>query len=288
MVGLARPPGDGEQALLHERHVLDRQLDAEVAAGDHDPVGRVDDLLAVGGRLRLLDLGDQRHVHAALGEVVADRVEVLAPAHEREGEEVHAHLDPRVDQRDVLRTHRRQRDRDVGQVEPLARRYAAADLDPGHDVGLEDLVHAQPHRAVGQVADVAGVDELVEALPGDRQPLRSALDLRRGEHDSRPAAQLGHAVGHRPEPQLGPGQVAEDGHLASRALGGGADHRGGLGVLGRRPVGEVQPRHIHPGGDHRGQDIRVLRGWTDGCDDLRGAHDLPWNIPGEAVGACEK
>ena len=63
---LGAPPGHGEQALLHERDLLDRQLDAEVAARDHDPVGRVDDLLGVRRGLRLLDLGDQRHLGAAL------------------------------------------------------------------------------------------------------------------------------------------------------------------------------------------------------------------------------
>ena len=63
---LGPPARECEQPLLDERHLLDRQLDPEVAAGDHDAVRRVDDLLAVGGRLRLLDLRYQRHLRAAL------------------------------------------------------------------------------------------------------------------------------------------------------------------------------------------------------------------------------
>ena len=52
--------------LLQERHVLERALHAEVAAGDHEAVERVDDLVEVVDRLRLLDLGDDREVDALL------------------------------------------------------------------------------------------------------------------------------------------------------------------------------------------------------------------------------
>ena len=44
MTGLAVAPGDLDGALLDQRHLLERQLDAEVAAGDHHAVERVDDL----------------------------------------------------------------------------------------------------------------------------------------------------------------------------------------------------------------------------------------------------
>ena len=50
----------GEQLLLHDRHALDRELDAEVAAGDHHAVGGADDLIGALDRLGLLHLGDQR------------------------------------------------------------------------------------------------------------------------------------------------------------------------------------------------------------------------------------
>ncbi len=272
IVGRGAPAGDREQPLLHERHLLDRQLDAEVAARDHDAVGRVDDLLAVGRRLRLLDLGDQGHVRAAGGEVLAHRVEVLAAAHEREREVVQVHLEACVDQRDVLRAHGRQRHRHVGQVEALPRRHAAADLDVRDHVGADHLEHAQPHRAVGEVADVAGLDQLGEPAPGHRQPFRRPLDRLRSQHHARAARQLSDAAGHRAEPQLRARQVAEDGHLAPRALGRLPDPAGLLGVLVPASVGEVQPRDVHPRDDHRGQDVGLLGGRTDGCDDLRCAH----------------
>ena len=55
--------GGADQTFLDDRHLGQRQLDPEVAAGDHDPAGRgLDDLLGVLGGLPLLDLRDQRDV----------------------------------------------------------------------------------------------------------------------------------------------------------------------------------------------------------------------------------
>ena len=95
-----------------------------------------------------------------LRQVLAHRVEVLAAAHEREREVVESHAEAGVDQRQVLLAHGGQRDGHVRQVEALARGDAAADLHARHDVAVVDLVHAQAHGAVGEVADVALVDQL--------------------------------------------------------------------------------------------------------------------------------
>ena len=56
MTGFAELARQRDRALLHQRDLLERQLHAEVAARDHDPVERLDDLLEVLDRLRLLDL----------------------------------------------------------------------------------------------------------------------------------------------------------------------------------------------------------------------------------------
>ena len=55
---LGAAAGDLAGALLHQRHLLERHLDAEVAAGHHDAVEGADDLVEVLDGLRLLDLGD--------------------------------------------------------------------------------------------------------------------------------------------------------------------------------------------------------------------------------------
>ena len=62
-----------DDALLRDRHLLERQLDAEVAARDHHRVGRAHDALDVLERGVLLDLRDDEHLlrnlRAQLGDV---------------------------------------------------------------------------------------------------------------------------------------------------------------------------------------------------------------------------
>ncbi len=57
---------DLDRALLHDRDLLERHLDAEVAAGDHDAVEGEHDLFEPIDRLRLLDLRDDRTADADL------------------------------------------------------------------------------------------------------------------------------------------------------------------------------------------------------------------------------
>ena len=58
------PPRGLDDALLQRRHLLRRQLDAEIAARDHHAVAQLDDLLEPLDRRRLLDLGEQRRLAA--------------------------------------------------------------------------------------------------------------------------------------------------------------------------------------------------------------------------------
>ena len=65
MTGFAARFASAISSLLHDRHALDRDLDAEVAARDHDAVGGGDDLVDARHRLGLLDLRDHRHARGA-------------------------------------------------------------------------------------------------------------------------------------------------------------------------------------------------------------------------------
>ena len=118
-----------EQVLLDDRHELDRQLDAEVAARDHDAVGGADDLLHAVDGLRLLDLRDERQAR-----VLAHELDVLRAAHERQRDEVDADLLAGREVREVLLGDRRDLLERAGDVEALARGDRAADLDLGVDL----------------------------------------------------------------------------------------------------------------------------------------------------------
>ena len=179
-----------------------------------------------------------------IAEVLAHRVQILAPAYEREGEEIDPHLEAGVDQLDVLLAHRGQRHGHVRKVDPLPRGHAAADLDLGHDLAVATS-HPQPDRAVGQVEHVALVHELREALPRHRQPLDGALYLLGRQDHLRVARELRHAARHRADAELRAGQVPEDRHIPAGPLGRRPDRLGDLAVLVRGAVGEVQPGDVH-------------------------------------------
>jgi hypothetical protein len=106
--------GQGEDLLLDDRHLLDAHLDPEVAAGDHHAVRGAHDLLGAGHGLRLLDLGDERQPG-----VLADVLDLLGLAHEREGDHVDADLLADLQVGEVLLGHGRQRRRLTRDVEPL-------------------------------------------------------------------------------------------------------------------------------------------------------------------------
>jgi hypothetical protein len=71
--------------------MLERELDAEVAAGHHDPVERVHDVRQELHGLRLLDLGDQRDPGAAeVGHDLAGQAGVVGRADEGHRDDVRA------------------------------------------------------------------------------------------------------------------------------------------------------------------------------------------------------
>ena len=81
---------DLDRPLLHDRHLLERHLDAEVAARDHDAVEGEHDLFEPVDRLGLLDLGDDRAVDADLVHDLVHELDVFGRAHERQRDEVDA------------------------------------------------------------------------------------------------------------------------------------------------------------------------------------------------------
>ena len=161
---LREPAGDLDRALLHDRHRLERQLDAEVAARDHDRVERLGDLLERVDGLRLLDLGDDGHPPADLVHDLVHARDVGGVAHERQGDEVGTELEAPPQVGLVLVGERRHVDRHAGQVDALVVRDRAGDDDAGRDddaIGLDDL---DAHLAVVDQQEVARLD-VVRAGP---------------------------------------------------------------------------------------------------------------------------
>jgi len=85
--GLAVAIGFADQALLDRRHLLERELYAQVAACDHHRVTRLEDPPQVLERSRFLDLRHQLHVGR---DERAQLAQVLRPPHEGEAQIVDA------------------------------------------------------------------------------------------------------------------------------------------------------------------------------------------------------
>ena len=90
MVNLPAAVAFAEQVLLDERHVRERQVHAQVAAGDHYAVRDRGDLVEGVDRGARLDLGHQQR--AFRREQRAERLDVVGRAHERLRDQVHPQL----------------------------------------------------------------------------------------------------------------------------------------------------------------------------------------------------
>ncbi len=175
------------------------KLDAQVAAGDHDRVERLDDLFEVVDGLRLLDLRDDRDAAADLVHDLVDAHDVFRVPHERQRDEVGTELEaPPAQIGFVLLGERGHVDRDTREVDALVVGHWTRDDDAGrHDraVGLEHLdtdLAVVDQQEVPPGGDVVGeplerrADELLRAEDvlgrdledvSDGELVRSVLEL---------------------------------------------------------------------------------------------------------------
>ncbi len=153
--GLAAGDALAGDLLLEVRKLLDAELGAQIAAGDHDAAGRVDDPLEVLDRSTGLDLGDdQRASRVGLG---ADAPDVVGGAHEADGDHVDAFVDERVEQPQVLGRRRRHAQPVRGDVEARATLNRPSVQHAGLGGVAVDGLDAQDHAAVADREPVAGV-----------------------------------------------------------------------------------------------------------------------------------
>jgi hypothetical protein len=134
--------------LLGHEDLRRRDLDTEVATGDHDTVGDGEDLVKVDDALLVLNLDDDLDAGALGAEDLADGEDVLGRADERGKDHVDAVLDTELEVLLVLLGQGREVDRRLGQVDTLARAERAVvdglDLEAvaldGEDLEREDAV----------------------------------------------------------------------------------------------------------------------------------------------------
>ena len=120
-----------DDLLLHARHLLERHLEAEIAARDHHALRDPQDGVEVVDRGRTLDLGDERRRAAGPLDDLARTSDIFRRLHEAQRHEVHAEAQAELQVVDVFVGQRRRRQRHAGSVDALvpAERSAVDDDD---------------------------------------------------------------------------------------------------------------------------------------------------------------
>ncbi len=142
---LARDAAGPRHLLLHRRHFLQWHLHTEIAACNHQRVGKIDDFREPLHGLRLLDLG--HHSRASPGDFFCLR-NILRPLDERQRYPVDAGFKRSIEIRTIFLGERRERNGRVRQAHTLSVGQLAADDDSGGNALWFGLGHGKLDLAV--------------------------------------------------------------------------------------------------------------------------------------------
>ena len=270
-LGQPRLPDD---VALDDRHLLQRHLDAEVTAGDHDGVHEGQDTGEVGDHLGSLELGDDGDARPAIEEEFADLLNVGGRAHERHRDVVDAMGDPEAEILAVLVGETRHGQRDPGEGHALVVGDDTARDDAAHGGIDVRPLHGQLDGAIVHPQLIAGLEGGDQIRMVERGALGGAQHRLGGKGKELPRHEHGAPADEISEPDLGPLEILDDGHRPAPvglALTNGADD-GGMLLVGA--VGEIQARHIHARLHELAQGGGVPARRPDGADDTRAPSHL--------------
>ena len=268
-----------DEPLLDRRHVLHRQLDAEVAARHHHPVRDREDRREGLHARGLLDLRQDRG--AALGER-ARLGDVLGALHERQRQPVDAEIAHELEVAPVLLRQRRERQHHVGHVDALAVRDRAADDDGAVREVRPAALDAQTDLAVVDEQRRSGLERLEDLAVRQRRAGRVAGRGVEVEAEGLALGEILRAIGEHPAAQFRALQVGEDGDGTAGIGLDLADRRVTLRDIGMPPVAHVEPKHVGTGLEERADRVVVVRRGPE-----RG-HDLHVAETSHAVVLCRR
>ena len=265
----------GDDLLLDVRHELGSDLDSQVAAGDHDAVGGLEDGVEVLDAQRALDLGEDRDVLATVQAAeVTDLLDGLGVADEGGGDVVDVLLDAEQDVLAVTVGDGGQADLDVGDVDALALADLAGVLDDAVHVLAVDGLDLEGDQAVIDQDEGAGL-----GLGGEVQVVKGDVGLvaepvlgggLRG-HDDLVALVNGDlgVILEQAGADLRTLGVEQDAHGDAELAGDAADALDALVMLLIGAVREVEAGDVHARLDHLAEGLVAVAGRTHGAYDLR-------------------
>ena len=271
---LRSPTADLDRALLHDRDLLQRHLNTQVAAGHHHSVEGVDDRPQIGNRLRLFDFRDHRDEPVLLAHDLVGPVDVGGFAHEGHGDQVRtqAQCEPQVVF--VLLGQGGDTDGDAGQVDALVVGADAAFNNGRHDVLTRDRHSPQLDLAVVDQQPVTDADIARQTFERRRHDVLGAIDVPRGDREGVAVLQLHRTVGEPAGADLRTLQVAQDAHGPTRLVGGITDRDVSLLVIRVLTVRQIQSRDVQTGLHQLEGSFRPISGRTEGGHNFGASHVL--------------
>ena len=263
-----------DQVLLNLGQLVERNLDAEVAARDHQAGALLEDVADVLNTLHVLDLGDDLHVLlTVLLQDGLDVQNVLTVAGEGSGNEVDALLQTEDDVGAVLLGDEGHVQLDAGDVDRLAVGQRAAVERLADDIGaVLDLEHLKRDQAV--VDQDAGADRNVvrQALIGDGDDALIALDVAGGQGEELTVLNLDLTVFIGLGADLGTLGVQHDTDRHADLGTARLDHIHTCLMLLVRAVAEVHTGDVHTLTDHVLEHLFVVGGRTERANNLSSTH----------------
>ena len=264
--------GAAHHLFLDAGHFLHWHFHAQVAAGDHNAVHFVEDVVQVVHAFAAFQLCHYGGVAVELVEVGAGVADIVAGADEGEGYPVHflryAELQGDfVAFGDYGHIHGH-----IGEVDALVGGQVAADQHLSFDFQVGGEVQDfQADGAVGEEHAVAGAQVPQDGGFGEGE---ACVVIRvRGVDDGHGVAHIElDGVGHLSQSELVAAQILEDGDRAAVLAGGFADVGDDGGVFLQGAVGEVEAGDIHTGGDQLAEGLGGVGLGADGGDDFGFPH----------------
>ena len=270
----------GANALLDDTPLgignrLGGKLHTQVAAGHHDAVRRLDNLVDVVQTLLVLDFRDNLNRAPVRVENLLHGGHVAGAAHERVGDEVNVVVHGPLDEAAVLLRNRRKVNRDARHVDALARTHGAAhdefadQLLGGlfHDTDLQFAVGDEHPRPDGYVIhDVRHVH--VDHLAGR---LVAAVRAAHGDTVARPEIDaVAVLVGDRRDTDFGALRIYHDRDSRVNAVYGLDNMRSAL----FRDMRRIDTNHVHTGIEKVFHELFGATEIRHCCDDLGFFHSI--------------
>ena len=274
--GLRRDVALVDELLLQHGHLFHVDLDAQIAARDHDAVGDLEDLVEVVHAHAVFDLGEDLHMAAAVVRAeLADGQHVAGPADERGGDQVDALLDAKEDVAAVLLADGGHLQIDIGHGDALAAAQHAAIGHAANDVGAVFNAH-DLHRQQAVVDEHvrAGPDQLDHLGIGDGDLMGVALDLAAGQDELRACLQRHLAALDGLGAHLRPLRIQQDRNRDALLLAQALDARDARPLLLIASVGHIQTAHVHSRIHQLGDHLLAVAGGAERADDFGLSHQV--------------